>query len=244
MARSSILAGLPRFQRGGLWLFLIVVATSALLSDHPLAPQLLLDLLFPQELALWQPLTAVFLFPNGHLGGLLGTFLLQWFIGSHLEAKWGTARYLTFVLAPAMLGYLALALLSLAMPAAVAMPIGGTAPADVAAVVGFGVVFGRLPVQLFGALPVSARAFAGFMTALLVAGPMFAGLYTHAIPPAVAAALALGLALRWRTPPSSGKVAARKGGRKPSHLRVVPQSSQSSRPSGAGPGRPRDQLLN
>jgi membrane associated rhomboid family serine protease len=233
VARPSLFAGLPRFHRGGFWLFVISAATSALLADHPLAPQLLLDLHFAADLALWQPLSAVVLFPDGQLAGLVGTLLLQWFIGGHLEAKWGTARYLTFILLAAVSGYLALGLLGLAVPTALAFPSGGTLPADIAAVVGFGVVFGRQPVQLFGALPISARGLAGLVTALMLAGPLVRGLWPHAIPTAVAAALALGLAWRWRTPPSSGKVAARKGGRKPNHLRVVPQT-----------GRPRDQLLN
>ncbi len=233
MARPSILAGLPRFHRGGFWLFVIAAATSALLADHPLAPQLLLDRHFAADLALWQPLTAIVLFPEGQLAGLVGTLLLQWFIGGHLEERWGTARYLTFILLPALAGYLALGLLGLAVPFALAVPTGGTLPADLAAVVGFGVVFARQPVQLFGALPISGRGLAGLVTALMLISPLLRGAWPHAVPTAVAAAVALGLAWRWRTPPSSGKVAARAGGRKPNHLRVVPQN-----------GRPRDKLLN
>jgi len=95
------------------------------------------------------------------------------------------------------------------------------------------VVFARQPVQLFGALPISGRGLAGLVTALMLMGPLLRGAWPHAVPVAVAAAVALGLAWRWRTPPSSGKVAARAGGRKPNHLRVVPQT-----------GRPRDKLLN
>ena len=106
MARPSLLAGLPRFHRGGFWLFVIAASVSALLADHPLAGQLLLDTHFAVDLALWQPLTAIALFPEGQLAGLVGTLLLQWFIGGHLEAQWGTARYLTFVLLPAFAGYL------------------------------------------------------------------------------------------------------------------------------------------
>ena len=237
MARPSVLAGLPRFHRGGFWLFVVAAAASALLSDHPLAEQLLLNNHFAADLALWQPLSAVVLFPDGQLAGLVGTLLLPWFFGGHLEAQWGTPRYLTFIILSAVTGYLALALLGLAVPLALAVPTGGTLPADLAAVVGFGVVFGRQPVQLFGALPISGRGLAALVVALMLAGPLLRGLWPHTIPTAVAAAVALGLAWRWRTPPSSGKVAARAGGRKPNqrrdHLRVVPQN-----------GRPRDKLLN
>ena len=133
MARPSILAGLPRFQRGGFWLFVIAAATSALLADHPLATQLVLNARFAADLALWQPLSAIVLFPEGQLGGLVSTLLLQWFIGGHLEARWGTQRYLTFILLPALAGYLALGLLGLAVPSALTWPTGGTLPADLAA---------------------------------------------------------------------------------------------------------------
>ncbi len=232
MARPSILAGLPRFQRGGFWLFVIAAAASALLADHPLATQLVLNARFAADLALWQPLSALVLFPEGQLGGLVSTLLLQWFIGGHLEARWGTPRYLTFILLPALAGYLALGLLGLAVPAALAWPAGGTLPADLAAVVGFGVVFGSQPVQLFGALPISSRGLAGLITALMLAGPLLRGAWPLAVPILVATLIALAVAWRWRSPPSSGKVAAR--GPRPKHLRVVqPQ-----------PGRPRDKLLN
>lgn len=230
-------ANLPKFHRGGFWLFIVAAATSALLADHPLAAQLTLNGHFARDLALWQPVSAIFLYPEGHLGGLIGTFLLQWFIGGHLEERWGTARYLTFVLGAAALGYLVTGLLGLVVPAVFGPPelidaaarlagvlefsMGGTLPADLAAVVGFGVVYGRQPVQLFGALPISARALAGLVTALMLLGPLLRGAWPQAVPVAVAALCALGLAWRWRTPPSSGKVAARKGGRRPRHLQVV-----------------------
>lgn len=247
MARSSVLANLPKFHRGGFWLLVVAAAASALLADHPLAAQLTLNGHFARDLALWQPVSAIFLFPEGHLGGLIGTLVLQWFIGGHLEARWGTARYLTFVLGCAALGYLVTGLLGMVVPAVFGPPealdappaaagllgihglfMGGTLPADLAAVVGFGVVHARQPVQLFGALPISGRGLAGLVTALMLLGPLLRGAWPEAVPVAVAALCALGLAWRWRTPPSSGKVAARAGGRRPRHLRVVDGSA--SRP--------------
>jgi membrane associated rhomboid family serine protease len=223
VARSSILAGLPRFQRGGFWLLVLAAAASAVLADQPVAAALLLGEPFARDLALWQPLSAVLLFPDGRLGGLVGTLLLQWFVGGHVEARWGTARYLTCIVGAAVAGYLALGLLGLAVPAAVAVPQGGTVPADVAAVVAFGVVFGRQPVQLFGALPVSARALAGLVVGLELVAPAVRGAWPQAVPAAVAAALALLVALRWRPRTTSGKVAPR--GR-PRHLRVVDRPAE------------------
>lgn len=221
VARPSVFAGLPKFQRGGFWLFVVAAAASALLADHPLARELTLNARFVADLALWQPLSAIVLYPEGQLGGLIGTLLIQWFVGSHLEAIWGTRRYLGLVLGAAALGYLALALLGLVVPAALLFPTGGTTPADLAAVVGFGVVFGRQPVQLFGALPISARGLAGLAAALMLLGPLLRGQWPQAVPIAVAALGALLLASRWRSPPSSGKVAPRAGGRRPRHLKVV-----------------------
>lgn len=221
VARPSILAGLPKFQPGGFWLFVLAAVASALVADQPLAASLTLNAGFFADLALWQPLSAIFVFPEGQLGGLIGTLVLQWFVGGHLEAIWGPRRYLALVLGGAALGYLALALLGLAVPGALWLPSGGTAPVDLAAVVGFGVIFGRQPVQLFGALPISARGLAALVAALLLVGPLLRGHWPQAVPAAVAALFALLLASRWRSPPSSGKVAARGGGRRPRHLKVV-----------------------
>lgn len=221
VARSSVLAALPKFHRGGFWLLVIAASASGLLADQPVASQLLLNGRFAADLALWQPLSAIFLYPEGQLGGLVGTLFLQWFIGGHLEALWGTARYLTFVLSCAALGYLATGLLGLFVPAALAWPLGGTSPADLAAAVGFGVLYARQPLQLFGALPISARAVAGLIAALTLLGPLLRGAWPMAVPLAVAALCALGWAWRWRTPPKSGKVAPRAGGRRPRHLKVV-----------------------
>ena len=219
MARPSIIAGLPKFQRGGFWLFVVAAAASALIADQPLAADLTLNHRFLTDLALWQPLSATFVFPEGQLGGLIGTFAIQWFIGSHLEATWGVRRYLTLVLGAAVIGYLALALLGLAAPGALMFPSGGTGPADLAAVIGFGVILGRQPVQLFGALPLSARGLAALLAALMLLSPLLRGHWPQAIPAAVAALAALLLASRWRSPPTSGKVAAR--GARPRHLKVV-----------------------
>lgn len=221
VARPSILAGLPKFAPGSFWLFVVATAASALIADQPLARDLTLNAGFFTRLELWQPLSAIVVYPEGQLGGLIGTLAIQWFIGSHLEAIWGVRRYLGLVLGAAALGYLALALLGLVVPGALLGMSGGTTPADLAAVIGFGVMFGRQPVQLFGALPISARGLAGLVAALMLLGPLLRGHWPQAVPVGVAALAALLLAARWRSPPSSGKVAARGGVRRPRHLKVV-----------------------
>lgn len=222
----SPFSALPRFGRGSFWLFVVVAAVSAFVSDLPLARQFLLGPGFAGELALWQPLSAPFLFPDGQLAGLIATGLLQWFVGSPLEARLGTARYLGLVVGAAALGYLALGLVGLAVPAALAVPQGGSAPIDVAALAGFGVVLAHYPVSVFGVLPVSARGFAAVAAALLLVGPLLRDGWPALIPGAVAALVAVLVARRWRNAPASGKVPPRGGngkpkGKRPRHLRIV-----------------------
>ncbi|WAS96130.1 rhomboid family intramembrane serine protease [Nannocystis punicea] len=220
---TSPFANLPRFRPGSFWLLVAATAASAFVSDLPLARVLLLGAPFLGETALWQPLTAPLLFPDGQLAGLIGTALLQWLVGSQVEARLGTARYLGFVLGAAILGYLVLGLLGLAVPAVLAVPHGGTTPVDVAAVVAFGVVFARQPLALFGVLPLTSRSFAGLAVAFLLVPPLLRGAWPDVVPGLVAGCLALVVARRWQNRPASGKVGPRKGGggKRPRHLRIV-----------------------
>lgn len=220
MARPSFLASLPKFQRGGFWLFVVALVASAVLADQPAAAALTLGHGFAAG-QLWQPLSAVFLYPDGALGGLVGTLILQWFVGGHLEALWGTARYLTLCLSAAVLGYLVLGLIGLGVPGALVIPQGGTTPADLAAVIGFGVVYARQPVQLFGALPLTGRGLAALLAGVIILAPLIREGWPGSVPLAVAAALAALLAWRWRPAMDSGKVAAHGGKSRPRHLRVV-----------------------
>lgn len=217
----SPLHALPRFRPGSFWLFVAAAAASAFVADLPVARQLLLGPPFAEALALWQPLTAPFLFPEGQLAGLIGTGLLQWFVGSPVEGRLGTARYLAAVLGAAVLGYLALGLVGLGVPAALAHGHGGTTPVDLAALALFGVLFAREPVSIFGVLPLTARSFAAVAVALLLLGPLLRGGWPEVVPGLVAAGLALVLARRWQKPAASGKVAPRGPGKRPRHLRIV-----------------------
>lgn len=220
---TSPFSALPRFRPGSFWLFVVAGAASAFVSDLPLARHLLLGAPFLADPAPWQPLTAPFLFPEGKLAGLIGTGLLQWFVGSPVEARLGTARYLGLVLGAAVVGYLALGLCGLLVPAALAAPHGGTTPVDLAALAAFGVLFAREPVSVFGVLPVTARGFAGVVIALLLLGPLLRGGWPDIVPGLVAAGLALLVTRRWQKRPASGKVAPRKGagGKRPRHLKIV-----------------------
>lgn len=220
---SSPLHALPRFRRGGFWLFVAVAACSAFLADQPVAARLHLGPPFARDLALWQPLTAPFMYPDGQLTGLIGTAILQWFVGGPVEGRLGTARYVGLVLGCAVLGYLALGLLGLAVPEALARPHGGAVPADIAAVAAFGLLFAREPVSVFGLLPVTARGFAVVVALLMLVGPLLRDGWTGLVPGAVALGVSALVVRRWQKPAASGKVAPRKGGggKRPRHLRIV-----------------------
>lgn len=217
----SPLSALPRFRPGSFWLFVVAAATSAFVADLPVAGLLVLGPPFADALALWQPLTAPFLFPEGQLAGLIGTALLQWFVGSAVEARLGIARYLAVVLGGAVLGYLVLGLVGLAVPAALAGPHGGTTPVDLAALALFGLLFAREPVSILSLLPLTARSFAAVAGALLLLGPLLRGGWPEIVPGLVAAGFALALGRRWQKPRASGKVAPRGGGKRPRHLKIV-----------------------
>lgn len=213
------LAALPRFGPASFWLTIAVAATSAFVADTPLAGSLLVGPSFLGERALWEPLTAPFLFPDGKLGGLIATALLQWLVGSPVEARLGARRYLGLALGGAILGYLTLGLLGLAVPAALASAQGGSAPVDVAVLAAFGVLLAREPVSIFGVLPLTARSFAGAAAGLLLVGQLAREGWPGLVPCVVAGACGLLLARRWQSGRGSGKVAP--PGRRPRHLRIV-----------------------
>jgi membrane associated rhomboid family serine protease len=215
---------LPRFTKGALALFLLTVALTAFIGDQPAGALLRVE---PGALlhgrGLWQPLTANFVFPEGGVGLVLGTLMTQWFIGSTLEAYWGTRRYVLLVLGCGTAGYLVYALLTPLLPA---LPHGGATAMDVAAVTAWGAVYGKQEFSLLGAVALRARTIAAIFVGMFMLGPMLRGEpWPLAIPGLVAIAGALLVTLQpWRA--AGGGTGDRKPKRnkprgKPSHLRVV-----------------------
>lgn len=222
MARARTFAGLPPFGRAPLAYFLAIALTNMILGDQPIAGRLLLSSAFADGLELWRPLSALILFPEGHLNGLIGTALIQWVIGTPLARRWGSARYLALILGCGLAGYLTLALLGLAVPAALAVQLGGSVPGDLAAVAAFGVVYGKQELNLFGVLQFTARTLALLIGALALVAPLLRGEpWSLLVVNGVAMALALLVIARpWRRRPASGKVGGRAKS-KPRHLRLV-----------------------
>jgi hypothetical protein len=200
----------------------VAAAATALLADGPAASHLVLD---PERLAAgrdpWTPLTALFLFPEGRVGGVVLTALTQWLVGSGLERSMGPRRYALVVVGAGLLGYVAAGLAVLA--GARGPALGGTGPLDLATFVLMGVVLGRQPLQLLGFLPMSARGLAGLAVAFMLLGPLsrLAPALEY-VPLMVAAGVAWLLAATpWRNMRGSGKVKRRSSGSRRDHLRVV-----------------------
>ena len=222
MSRSRSFGGLPPFHRGTFGLFVAAALCTALLADRPLAEALILHpaLLWRGE-GLWQPVTANFLFPEGHAGGLLFTLAVQWFLGGAVESAWGTGRYLLVVLGCGVGAYLVPVALAPLIPEVGAVAVGGMTPIDLVAVTAFGVMFGRQPLRLFGALPLSARGIAMLAVGVSVVGPLLRGAPWPEVLPLVAAVIwsLLFLLRPWRKMRRIGRRRSRRPKR--DHLQVV-----------------------
>lgn len=232
VAHNPLLSRLPRFHRGAFGLFLVTVVLTVLLADQPLGDALVLH---PGAVlrgeGLWQPFTANFVFPEGRVGLVLGTLLVQWLLAGHLEGYWGTRKYLVLVVGSGVAGYAASVLLALAIPAVADTIVGGATPMDLAAIVGFGALMGDRPLSVAGVLPLRARTLAIIIALLAVVSPLARGAPWPVIVPGVVAMLVALLVVTqpWRRLRKSGKVGGRGKPKKAAHLRVI---------------RPDDELLN
>jgi membrane associated rhomboid family serine protease len=218
---------LPPIRSGGFAIVVAAAIASGLLADQPLGRALVLDTAAPLATQWWTAVTANLVFPEGQLGGLLGTLVLQWMIGGALESFWGTRRYVLFTIGCGVLGHAALLAVAAALAAAgspvPAVVVGGTLAMDVAVAVGFGVVFARTPVMLFAVLPLQGRGVGWLVAGLALAGPLLRGAPWTAVVPTAVAALA---ALLWTTQPwrgigNAGKLQRRSRSARPRHLQVV-----------------------
>lgn len=232
MAQNPLLSRLPRFHRGALGLFLVTALVTMLVADQPLGDALVLH---PGAVLRgegpWQLLTANFVFPDGRVGLVFGTLLVQWFLAGHLEGYWGTRKYLVLVVGSGVAGYAAAVLLALAVPEVAETIVGGSTPMDLAAVVGFGALMGARPLALGGVLSLSSRTLAIIIAVLSVVSPLARGApWPVVVPGVVAMLVALVVVTQpWRRLRKSGKVGGRGRKKKAAHLRVI---------------RPDDDLLN
>ena len=106
-----------------------------------------------EEYRVWTLATSPLLETN-FLSLLLVGFMLWSFVPT-LERFWGTPRFLRFVAITSVIGTLAGCLVGLATGRDVALI--GFSPLIMAAVVAFGLIYARQPVQFFGVLPLTGR---------------------------------------------------------------------------------------
>lgn len=136
----------------------LAVSLVWLLCDTPTRAQLAEYLIATpsgvfEHYRLWTLVSTVFLEPQ-LIALLLNLFILWAFIPT-LERFWGTARFYRFFAITSLVGVIAGLLAGLALGRDV--PIFGLSPFTMAALVAFGVIYARQPVQFFGVLPLTGR---------------------------------------------------------------------------------------
>lgn len=149
---------------------------------------LLLDGPGRESLAEWTIATPTNVFENGRvwtlvtspffevdfLSLLLTSFMLWTFVPT-LERFWGTARFFRFAAITSVVGMLGGVLAGLALGTNFA--IFGLSPFMYAAIVAFGIIYARQPVQFFGVLPLTGRqlmlGFMGFLVLLIGFGQLW-----------------------------------------------------------------------
>lgn len=153
--------GIPPLTRGVKWLGIITLALTILpfVMGQEWGGDLVRQVIFtPVEMwhgKLWQPLTYAFFLgaePMNVLFGLLGL----WMIGSALEQRWGTRRFVTFYLTTSALAALATALVGLVSTQVRDAPYFGNWAAVSALVAAFAVQMPDAQIFLY-VVPVQAR---------------------------------------------------------------------------------------
>jgi membrane associated rhomboid family serine protease len=154
---------------------------------------------------------------------LLLTGLMMYMIVPTLERFWGTGRFLRFVAITSVFGSAAGCLVGWLLGSDVA--INGLSPMIIAAVVAFGIIYARQPVQFFGVLPLSGREFMFGLLAVFALSVILQGHWEQGAAQAAAAITAVimtskrwspGLAWkRWRIARARARLSVIEGGVKP-----------------------------
>ena len=159
--------------RGALVLFLlevgfsIVFMTLGTVKQAELSPYLLAtpDTVFRQG-HVWTLVTSSLIQPS-FIGLLMHGFVFFSFLPT-LERFWGTSRFIRFVVVTQLAGQVAAVLVGLALGHATG--IVSLNPFMYAAIVAFGIVYAKQPVQFFGVLPLTGKQLMwGFVVFLTIA---------------------------------------------------------------------------
>lgn len=189
----------------------------------------------------WTLATGVFL--ETRFISLLLHGLVMWMFVPSLERFWGTARFYRFFAVTSLVGTLAGT--SMGLLTGPPAEITGLDPFIYAAIVAFGIVYARQPVQFFGVLPLTGRqlmyGFIGFLV-------LFVGLQQLWAPGTAFAAAMIAAAVmtskrwspglawrRWWIARARAKLSVLEGGIKAGRPEK-PASATSSRPKPKAPG--------
>jgi membrane associated rhomboid family serine protease len=167
-----------RITRGALILLFLQVGTSLvwLLSNRDVRADITAytvattDSVF-REYKVWTLITSAIL-EDSFAGLILGALVLWWFVPT-LERWWGIKRFLIFALVTSLAGTIFTTLAGLGTGNGAAH-VTGYDPFVYAAIIAFGILYARQPVQFFGVLPMTGRqlmyGIIGFVTLFVLLG--------------------------------------------------------------------------
>ena len=154
---------------------------------------------------------------------LLLTSLMLWMFVPTLERFWGMKRFFRFVAITSVVGTLAGCLVGYLL--GTDFPVIGLSPFTYAAIVAFGIIYARQPVQFFGVLPLTGRqlmfGFIGFLILFIGLQGLWQKGAAFAAAMLVAAIMVSkrwspGLAYkRWKIARARAKLSVIEGGAKP-----------------------------
>lgn len=181
------------------------------------------------SLALWQPLTYVFL--GSSPMEVLFSALIIWQMGGYFEATWGARRLVTYSVGLAALAGVLTVLTSLLIPSLRTYPFGGAGVIASLLWIGYGLSYGKAQLSFWGA-PVSGYAFAGIGGLFVVLQAAFGGIVS-VIPDVFAIAMGaayirLGSPRVWWLRLQSWRLTRELKGRS-KHLRIIQQDDTTQR---------------
>lgn len=188
-----------RITRGALILLFLQAGLSVvwLLSDETVRARML-EWLAPTSTSVWREgkvwtlITGPILEPS--FASLIFQVLMLWMFVPTLERWWGFKRFLIFVAVTSIGGTIAGTLVGLAT--GVSAMIVGYDPFVYAAVIAFGILYARQPVQFFGVLPMTGRqlmyGMIGFVALFVILGAQWELGASYAVSMSVGGMLAAG----------------------------------------------------
>ncbi len=118
------------------------------------------------SLAIWQPVTYLFLHSTAGFGHILMNMLTLWMFGTALESTWGTRRFLQYYFFCGVGAALCVVVLNAMFGSMNARTIGASG-AIYGLLLAFGILFPRAVIYFFGLFPIEARWYVLIMGAIV-----------------------------------------------------------------------------